>query len=149
MRMRVWSVLAVGLLLSACGGPKPQPPEKTKSGPPDTSSVEINGDASNPVNKLVIQAIADLEEYWGKEMPELYQKDFEPITGGYYAVNPSIDRRGYPSRQGPQPFRSLTLASSCRGGCAAPWTMKIVPGCAVGRVVAPRRVRFDAQGVFR
>jgi predicted metalloprotease len=77
--------------LAACGGPKPQVPQKTKSGAPDTSSVTINGDASDPVNKLVIQAIADLEEYWGKEMPELYQKDFEPITGGYFAVNPSTD----------------------------------------------------------
>jgi predicted metalloprotease len=70
-------VLAVGLLLAACGGPKPQVPEMTRSGP--------------PVNKLVIQAIADLEKYWGKEMPELYQNDFEPITGGYYAVIPSAD----------------------------------------------------------
>jgi predicted metalloprotease len=91
MRIRVWSVLAVVLLLAACGGPKPQVPQKTKAGPPDTSSVKINGDASVPVNKLVIQAIADLEKYWGKEMPELYQKDFEPITGGYYAVIPSTD----------------------------------------------------------
>jgi predicted metalloprotease len=91
MRIRVWSVLAVVLLVAACGGPKPQAPEKTKSGPPDTSSIKINGDASEPVNKLVIQAIADLERYWGEEMPELYQKDFEPITGGYYAVNPSTD----------------------------------------------------------
>jgi hypothetical protein len=89
--MRVWSVLAVVLLVAACGGPKPQVPEKTRSGPPDTSNVKINGDASDPVNKLVIQAIADLEKYWGKEMPELYQEDFELITGGYYAVNPSTD----------------------------------------------------------
>src|SRR5258705_2661590 len=91
MEIRVWSGLAVVLLLAACGGQKPQVPQKTKAGPPDTSSVKINGDASNPVNKLVIQAIADLEQYWGKEMPELYQKDFEPITGGYYAVHPSSD----------------------------------------------------------
>src|ERR1700752_2788492 len=91
MRIRVWSVFAVVLLLAACGGPTPQAPQKAQSGPPVTSSVTINGDASDPVNKLVLQAIADLEEYWGKEMPELYQKDFEPITGGYYAVNPSTD----------------------------------------------------------
>ncbi len=84
-------MLAVVLLFAACGGPKPQAPEKTQSGPPDTSNVTINGDASAPVNKLVIQAIADLEQYWGKEMADLYQKDFEPITGGYYAVNPSTD----------------------------------------------------------
>ena len=93
MRIRAWSLVAVVLLLAACGGPKPQIPQgvqKTGS-PPDTSNVEINGDASSEVNKLVIQAIADLEQYWGKQFPELYQKDFEPITGGYYAINPSSD----------------------------------------------------------
>jgi predicted metalloprotease len=91
--MRVWSAVAVVLLLAACGGPKPEISgvgQKTGS-PPDTSNVKISGDASDPVNKLVIQAIADLEQHWGKQFPDLYQKDFEPITGGYYAVYPSSD----------------------------------------------------------
>jgi hypothetical protein len=43
------------------------------------------------VNKLVVQAIADLEQYWGQQFPELYEKDFEPISGGYYAIYPSTD----------------------------------------------------------
>ena len=65
MRIRVWSGVAVGLLSAACGGPKPGVSglgQKTKS-PPDTSNVKISGDASDPVNKIVIQAIADLEQY--------------------------------------------------------------------------------------
>jgi predicted metalloprotease len=90
MRMRVWSVLAVVLLLAACGGPNPQVPNKVaKSGPPDTSSIEIHGDPSEAVNKLAMQAIADLQKYWGDEFPKLYEKDYEPVKGGFYAVLPS------------------------------------------------------------
>ena len=91
MRIRVWSVLAVVLLLAACGGPKPQVTQgaqKTGS-PPDTSNIEIHGDASSDVNKLAMEAIADLQDYWGKEFPKLYEKDYEPVKGGFYAVIPS------------------------------------------------------------
>jgi predicted metalloprotease len=90
MRMRVWSVLVVVLLLAACGGPKPQAPNKVaQPGPQDTSKIEIHGDASEPVNKLAMQAIGDLQDYWGKEFPQLYDKDYEPVKGGFYAVMPS------------------------------------------------------------
>ncbi len=41
----------------------------SKPGPPDTSSIKIDGDASVPVNKIAIQAIADLEQYWGEQYP--------------------------------------------------------------------------------
>ena len=91
MRMRVWSVVAVVLLLAACGGPKPQAPNTkvAKGGPPDTSSIQIHGDVSVDVNKLAMEAIADLQDYWGKEFPQLYGKDYEPVKGGFYAVIPS------------------------------------------------------------
>jgi predicted metalloprotease len=82
MRVRVWSVLAVVLLVAACGGPKPQAPNKAaQPGPPDTSNIEIRGDSSEAVNKLAMQAIADLQDYWGKEFPELDDKDYEPVKG--------------------------------------------------------------------
>ena len=67
MRIRAWSLLAVVLLLAACGGPKPQISglgQKTGS-PPDTSNIEIHGDASEDVNKIAIQAITDLQDYRG------------------------------------------------------------------------------------
>lgn len=79
---------AIALLLASCGGPKPQAPSQgdKNGGPPDNSKVVIDGDASAPVNKIAIEAIADLERYWGKEFPGLYDKDYEPISGGFYAV---------------------------------------------------------------
>jgi predicted metalloprotease len=90
MRIKVWSAAAVVLLQAASGGPKPQAPAtKAHSGPPDTSNIEIHGDSSGEVNKLAIEAIADLQDYWSKEFPELYGKDYEPVKGGFYAVIPS------------------------------------------------------------
>jgi len=88
MHIRLWSMAAAVLLLAGCGGPKPEVSglgQKTGS-PPDTSNITIEGDSSEPVNKIAIQAIADLEQYWGEQYPNLYGKDFEPISGGYYAV---------------------------------------------------------------
>jgi hypothetical protein len=64
MRMRVWSAVGVVLLLAACGSPKPVVPGPDKQSKPDTSGIEITGDASDPVSKLAVEAIADLEQYW-------------------------------------------------------------------------------------
>ena len=83
MRIRAWSVVAVVLLLAACGGQAAVSGVGQKSGsPPDTSNIEIHGDASADVNKLAVEAIADLQDYWGKEFPELYGKDYVPVKGG-------------------------------------------------------------------
>ena len=60
--------------------------QKTKGGAPDISNVKIDGDASAPVNKIAMQAIADLEKYWAEQYPQVYDKEFEQISGGYYAV---------------------------------------------------------------
>ncbi len=79
------------LLVAACSSPDPQIPSSGQSkvaASPDVSKVTIEGgDPSAPVNKLAMQAIADLEQYWGGEQfPALYDKEFEPIAGGYHAV---------------------------------------------------------------
>lgn len=36
-----------------------------------------------------MEAIADLQDYWGKEFPHLYGKDYAPVKGGFFAVIPS------------------------------------------------------------
>jgi predicted metalloprotease len=84
MRIRLAVVAAVVLLVAGCGGLKVDVPAGDKK--VDVSDVTIEGDASTPANKIAIQAIADLEQYWGEQMPNLYGKDFEPISGGYYAI---------------------------------------------------------------
>jgi predicted metalloprotease len=89
MRIRVWSGIAAVLLLAACGGPRPELPDPNKESKPDTSGIEINGDASDPVNKVAIEAIADLQQYWGEQYPNVYDGDYQPVEGGFFAVMPS------------------------------------------------------------
>jgi predicted metalloprotease len=85
----VLAIFAAVVLVAGCGGPKPVVPAPPTAKKPDTSNIEINGDASDPVNKLAIETIADLQDFWGKQFPDLYGKDYEPVKGGFYAVTPS------------------------------------------------------------
>ena len=87
----VLAFLAAVLLLAGCGGVKPEvpkPPEKKKA---DTSNIKIEGDASAPVNKLAIEAIADLQVFWAEQFPKLYGEDYKPVKGGLYALTPDSE----------------------------------------------------------
>jgi predicted metalloprotease len=89
MRIGVAALAAVVLLVAGCGGGSnsgPSQTQKVADGAPDISNVKIEGDASAPANKIAMQAIADLEQYWAEQFPKLYDKEFEQISGGYYAV---------------------------------------------------------------
>lgn len=87
----VLAAAAAVLLVAGCGGPKPQVPSPPTAKKPDTSNVKINGDASDPVNKLAIEAIADLQAYWSEEFPKLYGQDYKPVDGGLYALTSSAE----------------------------------------------------------
>jgi predicted metalloprotease len=90
MGNRLWSAAAIVLLLAACGGPKPSGPASSAKAKPDTSAIQIHGDRSDPVNKLAIEAIADLQKYWSEQFPKLYDgKQYQPVKGGFFAVVPS------------------------------------------------------------
>jgi predicted metalloprotease len=81
---------ALVVVLVACGGPKPVIPTPTSQGAKaNTDDIKINGDASTAVNKIAIQAIADLQKYWADEYPKLYGGDYKPVSGGFFAVVPS------------------------------------------------------------
>ena len=95
MRSGVCSVAVVtAVLLSACGAPAatvstPQASSPAPRSAAPAADVEIHGDAADPVNATVVSAIADLQQYWAEQFPELYGADFAPVAGGYYAVRPS------------------------------------------------------------
>jgi len=84
MNLRMWSAITAILLLTACGGGKPEKAEPTAT-KPDISKVKIDGDASAPVNKLAIKAIANLQAYWTDEYPDLYGKKYKAVKGGLFA----------------------------------------------------------------
>lgn len=88
MTVKVWVAAAAALMVASCGSPQPENPSQSpqKSSPPAAGSITVEGDTSAPVNQIAITAIADLEQYWSQNYPELYGEDFEQISGGYYAV---------------------------------------------------------------
>ena len=89
MNPRLWTAITAIVLVAACGGgggsSDKDEPKTTK---PDISKVKIDGDASAPVNKLAIQAIADLQAYWTDEYPKLYGSKYKPVKGGLFASTP-------------------------------------------------------------
>ncbi|TPG36755.1 peptidase [Mycobacterium hodleri] len=92
MRKRAWSVFAVVLLLAGCGGGvKPEVPTPTGAKKPDSSNVKIEGDPDTPVNKLAIDAIADLQSFWADQFPKLYNEDYKPVDGGLFALTPDSE----------------------------------------------------------
>jgi predicted metalloprotease len=70
-------MLAAVLLLAGCGGKTPEVPGNAAK-KPDTNNIEVHGDSSGEVNKLAVEAIADLQDFWAKQFPDLYGKDYEP-----------------------------------------------------------------------
>lgn len=81
-------LVSVASMLVACSGPATTTESSSSQAGPPAPEVTIEGDAGTPVNKLAIEAIGDLEKYWATEYPELYGKDFPPISGKLWALTP-------------------------------------------------------------
>ncbi len=86
----VLAVVVAALIPSACssgetGNPRPDGASASSSAP----TVPINGDANDPVNKLVGSAIAHIQDYWTTQYPKVYDgAAYTPVKGGFYAVDP-------------------------------------------------------------
>jgi len=52
------------------------------------SDLEIFGAGDGGVDRLVRNALADLETFWGEQFPEVFGTEFVPLEGGYYSVDP-------------------------------------------------------------
>lgn len=86
------ATFAAVMLLPGCGGTvKPEVPTGPSAKKPDTSNIKIDGDPSTPVNKLAIEAIADLQTFWTDQFPKLYDEDYKPVEGGLYASTSESD----------------------------------------------------------
>ena len=93
MRSKLVCAVAAVLVVAGCGG-APGTATLKQEGGTDTKGADgltVHGDASAPVNEIAATAIGDLQSYWAQEYPKLYGKDYQPVEGGFYSVNPSED----------------------------------------------------------
>ncbi len=100
-RSAVLALLAVTVVpLSGCvrlieGLPTSlQPPVSTVP----AGEIEIIGATDEPIDQLARNALADLQDFWTDQFPEVYGEDFQPLQGGYFSVDPNdVDPRVYPN----------------------------------------------------
>lgn len=53
--------------------------------------LEIAGDDGSELNVVLANAIEDLEVFWADAYPDAYGDDYEPLSGGLYAIDESTD----------------------------------------------------------
>lgn len=86
MRKSSLAIVGVALILAGCGGATPEAAQSPTAKKPDISNIQIEGDRDLPVNQLAMEAIADLQTYWGEQYPTLYGEEYKPVEGGLFAL---------------------------------------------------------------
>ena len=107
-RRRFRALLAAALLgtllLSGCavsvGGGRPRPAEPALPDVPD-GVVRVVGTDGGPVDRIAINALADLGTFWSEQLPAVFGVRFEPPAGGFFSVDPDdVDPDVYPDGVG-------------------------------------------------
>lgn len=57
---------------------------------------DITGDDGSEINKVIANAVVDVEEYWAEQFPDLYGSPYEPLAGGLWALDSDTDPSGVP-----------------------------------------------------
>ena len=58
--------------------------------------VDIAGDDGSELNRVIANAIVDLEDFWDEQYPDVYGVPYEPLSGGLFAIDSSTDPRDVP-----------------------------------------------------
>jgi len=79
--------------------------EPTTSSSPSTTApppldVEVVGDDGSDLNKVASNAIADIEAYWAATYPEVYGTEYEPVAGGFFAIDSGSEPSTLPCSPG-------------------------------------------------
>ncbi|MGY1735616.1 neutral zinc metallopeptidase [Geodermatophilus sp. SYSU D00684] len=60
-------------------------------------TLRVVGATDGPIDTLARNALADLETFWSDTFPTVYGEPFQPLTGGYFSVDPNdVDPAAYP-----------------------------------------------------
>lgn len=96
----------------------------TSSAPPTTSpppdDVDITGDDGSDLNRVAANAIADLQTFWAEQYPVVYGDEYEPVAGGYFAIDGGSDPATLPC-QPPELEIVLYNAYYCPADDAVAW----------------------------
>ncbi|SNS04924.1 Predicted metalloprotease [Geodermatophilus pulveris] len=78
------------LVLSGCSSVVIGLPSAAQPPASDLPAAELTvvGATDGPVDTLARNALADLETFWAQQSPEVFGRDFEPLAGGYFSVDP-------------------------------------------------------------
>ncbi len=97
---------AVATVLAACAVPLsgcvsiieglPSALEPPVSSVPE-GEITIVGASDDPIDQLAANALADLQDFWAEQFPQVYGAEFQPLQGGYFSVDPgNVDASAYP-----------------------------------------------------
>jgi predicted metalloprotease len=72
----------------------------TSSTPPTTApppvDVEVIGSDGSDINLVAANAIEDLDVFWSDEFPAVFGDPYEPVGGGFFAIDSGTDPRSLP-----------------------------------------------------
>ncbi|MCO7219066.1 neutral zinc metallopeptidase [Klenkia sp. PcliD-1-E] len=93
-------LVSLALVLSGCGATLVQG-QASSAEPPITDvapdQFPITGAAETPADVTARNALADLNDFWAQQFPDVYGEDFPQLTGGYFSVDPGdVDESAYP-----------------------------------------------------
>jgi predicted metalloprotease len=95
----VLALLSVGL--TGCASIVIGQPEVQRERPSGGGAGVVVGAGGDEVDRLAGDALADLEDYWSVQLPEVFGTEFVPLQGGYFSVDPGdIDLAEYPEGVG-------------------------------------------------
>lgn len=94
-------------------------PQATTTLPP--ADVAIEGSDGSATNDVIGNAVADLESWWTDQFPKAYGSDYQPLSGGLFAIDQSTDARGIPCATSADISELLNNAFYCPTSDAVVW----------------------------
>ncbi|MFC7573498.1 neutral zinc metallopeptidase [Klenkia terrae] len=93
-------ILSLALTLAGCGTTLVSG-QASSAEPPITdvapADFPITGAAETEADVTARNALADLNDFWAQQFPDVYGEDFPALTGGYFSVDPGdVDESLYP-----------------------------------------------------
>ena len=86
---------------------------------------DINGDDGSEINKVIANAVVDVEEFWSEQFPALYGSPYKPLSGGLWALDSKTDPKGIPCG-GATIEESLNNAYYCPPADAVAWDQEFL-----------------------